>query len=181
MTDEHIVDGIFHARLTSKRESKSGIFLTIQLTPDDFSPALAQLRAGSLLKMGWQELVDVSVQPLEDSRGVTPPLTTVPRPQADKAGIPKPKKRFEDLPLIQQCVLRCEDVRFREFLSENHGVIYAHADKAHAAVSYVKFRLGVKSRSELSTNEEAAEKWRGIERDYQNWQTDQRYPAGARR
>lgn len=177
--DQFTVDGIFHARLTSKRESKSGIFLTIQLTPDDFSPALAQLRAGSLLKMGWQELLNVEVEPIEveNSYGGGAPLagTTVPRPQANEAGISKPKKRFEDYPLSAQCAMRCEDAEFSKFIMIKFGTMNM------SPTEFVRDYCHVDSRSAIVAGRFTGDRWLELEAIYQNYLTDQRHAESIRR
>lgn len=180
MTEEHVVDGIFHARLTSKRESKSGIFLTIQLTPDDFSPALAQLRAGSLLKMGWQELIDVSVQPLEDSPGVTTaPASSVPRPQANEAGTSKPKKRFEDYPLSAQCAMVCLEPEFSKFLGQNYSRRMMELN--YDVATFVRDYCGVATRGDIKAETAAAVNWGILVKKYETHKTSMRYAESVRR
>lgn len=96
----------------------------------------------------------------------------------------KPKRKFSELSLPEQCALRCEDGRFERFLYESRQVVFDtdatgyHPEMDTAA--FVRGILGVNSRAELSTNHDAANKWRSLEAEFQRWLTDQEY-ADVRR
>lgn len=60
-----MADGSFEARLSAKRESKRGIFITLEVQPDDLTEALSMLRVGSDLMIGWSEVINSEVEEIE--------------------------------------------------------------------------------------------------------------------
>lgn len=77
----------------------------------------------------------------------------------------KDRRRFTDLPPSQQAAIRCNETNFWRFASV--------ADDTEAA-EFVRKRCRVRSRSDLNTNAEAAERWNAIEGDYFAWQRGMR-------
>lgn len=74
-------------------------------------------------------------------------------PEMKKTG-----KRFDELPLSSQCAIRCTDHDFIKWLG--------HHDAANTT-AFIRMELGIDSRSELNTNEDAAKKWRDIDANYE--------------
>lgn len=185
MADEFTCDGIFESRISGKRESKAGIFITLEIAADDYSPTLSQLRVGTLLKVGYQEQVDTSVQPIDlkggdGNRGPagknsqehkTSGAEHTTQPQDVATPGARTRVAFKNLPLSQQCGIRCSDPEFEQFLRERRGP----GDRNSMVPDIVRAICGIKSRTELSTNAEAANKWRALEMQFQNFLTDQRY------
>ena len=150
-------EGSFEAKVSAKRETNAGIFLTLQIQPDDYKSELATLRVGSALMMGWAEVVDTKVQPI---------VVETPKPE-----VPKERRKFDTLPLSQQAAIRCGDNDFKLFMD---------ASTADDAAESVRERCGVKSRSEIVEGTPAGTEWIMLEDEYQSWLTTQRYGSLAR-
>ena len=60
-----MAEGAFESRVSAKRETKSGIFITLEVQPSDYSEALSMLRVGSAVQIGWAEIVDTTVHKIE--------------------------------------------------------------------------------------------------------------------
>lgn len=83
--------------------------------------------------------------------------------KAAPAPTEKPKQRFHDKPLSAQAGIRCDDPRFLVFLEETFGDTY------NGAVDFVRAHCGVGSRKELDTNNVAADDWKGLNAEYEQW------------
>ena len=157
---EFTCDGMFDAKVHAERKNKDGIFLTLLIHPNDYSPELAALNCGATLKVGWAEIVDTSVHEISMKNHA--------------AMTEKPKRAWADLSPAEQCGIRCGENDFWTFIHDRglrHG-----GDVA----SSVRFFCRVASRSELNANAEAAKRWGELESGYQSWLTDKRY-GDARR
>lgn len=75
------------------------------------------------------------------------------------------KRRFEELPLVQQAVLRCQEMDFREFLRNSNR----KAGNAEEAAEAVRIQCGVKSRADLLPDTQAGNRWLLIESAYRAW------------
>jgi hypothetical protein len=174
-----MAEGNFEARKIGMRQNKEGVIISLVVQPDDWSSALAMVPIGARLMIGWSEINDDETKKEEirtgDGSYVIPSDATVPRPRANEAGTSKDRRPFASLSLPEQCGIRCGDKDFIEFFDMT---IDRRLDEAIDQA--VRRYCVVTSRSELSTNHEAADKWRKLESEYQAWQNDQRY-AGARR
>lgn len=69
----------------------------------------------------------------------------------------KPRKRFDELPISQQCALTCADVGFQRWLN---------VSDEKAAAERVRIICMVESRSELDRNESAARLWAQINQTF---------------
>lgn len=91
------------------------------------------------------------------------------------------KRKFSDYSLPEQCGMRCGDPLFWKFLE--YCQPYKPEGKPWDAVfaaAAVRDICGISSRSELTTNHEAANKWRQLESSYQSWLVDQKYGESVR-
>jgi len=92
--------------------------------------------------------------------------------------VEKPKRKFKDLSLVEQCAIRCEDERMRQFLAAR---FHCFVRDDNEATETIRKYLGVSSRSELGKgNHDADNKWRALETQFQAWLLDERY-ADVRR
>lgn len=73
---------------------------------------------------------------------------------------PKARKQWHELPPASQSAIRCGEKAFHQFLKVSTDEEAAEA---------VRVRCGVKSRSELSTDEKAKDRWDHLDRTYQEW------------
>jgi hypothetical protein len=80
----------------------------------------------------------------------------------------KEKRSLSELPLSQQAALKCNDVSFRTFLAR--GCPEVKTFSLDMAVESVRSICGVKSRSELDTNPEAAAAWKRLTDEFWGWE-----------
>jgi hypothetical protein len=157
----------FEAIKYALRQSKDGVVVSFVVHPNDVQPALMSLPIGSRVMVGWQEIND-------DEKPVAENTATI----AAKPAENKQKRKFSDLSLPEQCALRCDDPRFERYLGDIWGPAFDE-NGGHVATT-VRALLRVKSRSELSTDHDAANRWRQIESNYQRWLTDETYKESVR-
>jgi hypothetical protein len=154
----------FEAIKYALRQSKDGVVVSFVVHPSDVSPALMALAVGARVQVEWAEIGD-------DEKPVVKP------PQA--AVTEKPKRKFHEMSLAQQCATRCKDIRFHEYLQERWPFVWEHENGNVAKI--VREELHVESRSELGKgNHDADNLWRELEADYQQWQTDRFYAESVR-
>lgn len=179
MSEEIFVsDGRLEAKVVSTTQNDKGWYVRLFLHPND-AAEVTKLRYGAVLDIRWREVLNVEVEPIEVENPQGAPLTpsTVPRPQADKAGtLPKPKQRFADMPLSQQCAMRCEDAEFKDWIySVKKGA------KAFDVAANVRSLCDVVSRSHFDRDPEIGGRWRKLNAEYEAWRTDQRHAESIRR
>lgn len=73
---------------------------------------------------------------------------------------PKMRKQWHELPPASQSAIRCGEKAFHQFLKVTTDT---------EAAEEVRLRCEVKSRSELSTDEKAKDRWDHLDRTYQEW------------
>lgn len=78
----------------------------------------------------------------------------------------KAKTDWSDMPPASQAFLRCQDIVFRKFLAETHGLKVSTEDDAAVTVREL---CGVQSRSELSVKHAARVAWHQIDAEFQAW------------
>ena len=102
-------------------------------------------------------------------------LQESPRKSAVKetGGVEKPKRKFNDLPLAQQCALLCDDADFINFLHCEYASTF---DAFGTVAQTVRHLLCVKSRSELGKgNHDADNRYRKLKAEFDGWDTDRKY------
>lgn len=184
MNERFVQDGKLEARVESTSQNAKGWFIRLLLHPSD-TEEVTKLRVGAVLDIRWREVLNVEVEPIE--------LASVAQGQKSSAksedlgstpsGSSKPRQRFADLPLSQQCAMRCQDGDFQSYVLGikrlRHSSLAAEDDEMTA--SAVRAYCGVESRAEIDTNAKAAAKWEELESMYQIYLLDKRYPAETRR
>jgi hypothetical protein len=175
--------GHFECKVERRSENAKGIFITLLINPADHDEALSQVRVGSALVMGWSEIVDTSVQPIEIARPDATPAGAVVAVTSGATGRRdgQPKRKFSDLSLPEQAGIRCNDVAFREFISlRDSGGVNAEPCVIPYAENFVRRECGVDSRAELAKFSDARNKWLGLEADYQSWLVSRQYADSVR-
>lgn len=167
-------EGNFECKISGKRESSNGIFITLQIQPDDYDSSLATLRVGSSLVIGWSEIIDSSVQkiyPIGSPEQVAA-QNTLNTAFRNTLGPANSKRKFEELSLSQQAALRCQDTDFQFYLSDTAH----HPPRTDwTAADEVRERCRVESRAEFDKNSRAGGAWLILEDQYQAWLTEKRY------
>jgi hypothetical protein len=132
---------------------------TIDVSPMDDNTEFHKVNtdvAVALLNLPQHENVGGAVDvPREVSP--TPPGTPAP---------PAPRKKWDELSETQQAGIRCAEATFWEFMG---------AANTHECAEKVRVECGVTSRSQLSTEDWAAELWMRLEARYQGYLAEQRY------
>lgn len=176
-----MTEGSFECRVSSKRESKAGIYLTLEISPDDYTADLATLRVGSLLIVGWSEIVNTAVEPIAAiAQSVERQPSKLDVESSNLSGRSKPPRPFSSLPLSQQAALRCSDETFREFVRVHVGLEQLPSEEV--AADFVRTKCHVTSRSQLDvlTYIVPRGEWRACEAKYQSWLTDRQYKDSRR-
>lgn len=119
--------------------------------------------------------------PLEQADNALTVLGGIPQPATERwvavarlNGIAKPepepkeKQKWEDLKLSMQAGIRCEEKAFQQFARETQRGAKDVRDE-RAAAEWLRWLLGIDSRSGLNDNPKAAERWRDLDRSYQAW------------
>lgn len=166
-------EGNFEAKLSARRETKDGIFLTLLINPADHDEALAMVRVGARLMIGWAEVIDTEVHKIDVP---TDAYVSSAAESGVKITTLKDRKRFEDLPLSQQAALRCQDAEFQSYLRSRTDEQFTEG----GAAIYVRNFCGVDSRSELDSDRVAGASWRSLESQYQAHLTTLRHGESVR-
>jgi len=89
-------------------------------------------------------------------------------PKASKEAPQKEKRRFDELPLPQQAALLGQDERFHRWVERPNGTGTWRIgnDPEAGAAQYIRTMCDIGSRAELTTNREAAEKFRILVQRY---------------
>lgn len=174
-------EGNFEARKIGMRQNKEGVIISFVVQPDDYEAALAMVPIGTRVMIAWAEIGDDEKRIENGVKSITAPSSngkTSDFESEDRGSTPrgaaKPKKRFEELSLVQQCAMRCEDSEFVTWFRQQTPPEWWEIANQDAA-SVMRNELGVSSRAELNTDIIAAKKWRNLERDFQVWRTTQQY------
>jgi len=163
-----MAEGNFECKVHARRETKEGAFITLLLNPADMTADLAMLRVGSSLVIGWAEIVDASVQPIE--LGQEPGRHPVPTPNGEREGLDsaptKDRRKFSDLPLSQQAAIRCQDADYQHWFG---------CSNAEDTAQKIRNFCGVLSRAEIMRGEKSGQEWMELESRYQAYLTDRMY------
>ncbi len=159
-------EGHAEAKVHRRLDNTAGIYITFLIHPQD-AASLDGLRIGDSVQLAWAEIVNTAVEKIElpDNRAAN---------VGDAQASPRerPKRAFKDLSYPEQAGILCQDSHFQNFIREKYYI--------GPACEYVRRYCCIDSRAELSTNHDAANKWRELEAKYQSWIADQRY-SDARR
>lgn len=79
------------------------------------------------------------------------------------------RRKWDELRPSQQAGIACNEPEFWEFLTEVHDNFTSDANKAAA---FVRWKCGVRSRSEFDTDEAAASRWNTLHGEYLRWRAD---------
>jgi hypothetical protein len=93
------------------------------------------------------------------------------RQPADKSA-DEPARREAAKDFAAEAAMKCQDPAFRVFLEERHGLERPLTPERVA--QKVRSLLGVVSRAELNTNDEAAKRWKALRGDFDAWKRSER-------
>ncbi len=177
-------EGHFECKVERRSENAKGIFLTLLINPADHDEALSQVRVGAAMQVGWAEIVDASVQPIEFPQSGGGERTSSHQGEKGAASDPAPvaaprsKRAFSELDLVTQCGIRCGDAQFAMFVAEVYPERFGRSRGDIAA--FVRSYCEVKSRADLATDSVAAAKWKTLDRRFEAWQVSRQYQESVR-
>jgi hypothetical protein len=193
----HAVANHFEAKKHAYRQTQDGVVISFVVHPNDVSAEMAMAPLGMRYMVAFAEIGDDEVPVAQRIEHKVPDLGAVGSTPAGNAsdpvaqrieqrnstpnvegsnpsGVAKSKTAFKDMPLPQQAGIRCSDALFCRFIAECLSEPGKQCAVQHAE-EFVRGYCGVDSRSDLSTNHEAANKWRKLESHYQSWLADRQY------
>lgn len=155
--------GTFESLKCAMRQSRDGVVISLVIHPSDVTAELMSLPIGARMAVKWATIEDEQASTLPVAPGTE---TAAPQSGEGTAAPPKPRRPFHELPLSQQCAIRCGDERFWDWLDAEyfHGIKITSAKTCAEAVRSI---LGISSRSELNCDGMDAQAWRNIEAAYQ--------------
>lgn len=157
----------FEAKLHGFRRTQDGVVISYVVHPEDVSASMATAILGTRYMIAFSEIGD-DEKPIS-VREISPQTT----PFIEKVIC----KQFGELPLSQQSALRCNDTEFQHFLNDTKQ---GHKNPDWTPAAEVRFRCDVESRSEFDSNYDKGLMWRGIEEQFQAWNTDRKYGSSKR-
>jgi hypothetical protein len=83
---------------------------------------------------------------------------------SDKPTVAKERKRWAELPIVQQCAMRCEEESFCTYLRDQYPATFCGD-----AAATVRMICKVESRSALATDALAATRWRTLDNNFWQW------------
>ena len=124
----------FEAIKIAWRQSKDGFVLTLSIHPDDVNVDLANSRIGTRYQVALVEIADTG-EPV--------------------AG----KEMSEGAHAVAVAAALCRNERFWQWLASSEGLFI---DNEAEAAEWLREELGIASRADLKTNQDAREKFNGI-------------------
>lgn len=169
-------DGHFEAKKHAYRQTQDGVVISFVVHPSDISEAMAMAALGTRFMVAFAEIGDDEKPKGGDAntRG-NDPLKTPPQDEHVATPGARLRRPFKELSLPEQAGMRCQDLLFREFITTRDL-----GWKFEDAADFVRQYCGVKSRAELSTDRDAANRWRALESDYQSWVATHQYANSIR-
>lgn len=152
----------FEAKKHAYRQTQDGVVISFVCHPNDVAKMLTLAPLGTRYMVAVEEIGDDEKPPVIDTR-----------PSAEKP-IEKARRKFEALPLSQQCAIMCDDKAFAKWVCAL-GRDAHNPENPEVVAEVTRSYLGVKSRSELDTDKAAAGNWLSLFASYQRQVTDQRY------
>jgi hypothetical protein len=95
----------------------------------------------------------------------------VARLDPEKAEPEKRQRAWAELTPTAQAAIRCDDPEFHRFLSQRYGDWNPRLRRStETAAVFIRERCGVKSRADITGNEQATAAWRGLDVEFLDWQ-----------
>lgn len=108
------------------------------------------------------------------SFGTPDPATGVPvgfarmdvaRVANDERGGKKPRRKWEEMDVVTQCAMRCEETAFARFIDET----FDFSGREMSIEDKVRSLLKIGSRREIATNDRAKARWIEIDEAFMHW------------
>ena len=139
------------AKKDSLRQNQDGTWkLVLTVAPDGLPDPIMKAPPGVRYRVFFVEVGD-NEEPIKHA----------------PAASDKPRKPFKDYSLSQQAGMRCQDMKFHEFIASAFSWKIYSTDEA---ANFVRVHCGgIKSRTELETDQLAAACWRDLNAEYEQW------------
>lgn len=162
----------FEAKKHAYRQTQDGVVISFVVHPNDVNTEIAMAALGTRFMVAIAEIGD-------DEKPVAPVAQQEEQPACGREtlvqvqpGSPKSKRRFDELPLSQQCAMTCEDRRFADYIGvSEHG---------NPAAQWVREYCAVESRAELDKDARAAGVWRILYDGFQQYLIDLQFAGSVR-
>ncbi len=169
--------GHFEAIKYALRQSKDGYVVSFVVHPDDVPDDLSKSKIGTRYMVAFAEIGDDD-KPAPVAQRLEPSAHNGLAAGSNPAGRTKERKPFTSLPLSQQAALRCQDKRFQEWLiSTTPGLTGCDIQ---GAADIVRGKCGIHSRSQLDTDNRAAERWKSLDESFSRYEVTMPYAGMAR-
>ncbi len=153
----------FECKKDALQQRQSGDWkISFTVAGTDMDERITRAAMGSRFMAVLVEIGDDEL-PVHQPAKETQKTSTEPRPPAPRAVA---KRDWRDLSPAEQAGIRCNEPTFRAFLDEECGFVVAEVD--HAAV-VVRQLCRVESRRELNTSQDARQRWRSLDDQFQAW------------
>lgn len=167
----------FEAKKDGLRQTQAGEW-KLTLTVLDLPAWLMSARMGTRLMAALVELADdetpiahdvpaPNARPQETERSLSAGAALAREPKSDAA-----RERFKMLgepeQMVAKCAMLCGDRQFRLWLHKG-SLDGGYFDTAEEAAGEVRRRCGIRSRSQLASAPDAAERWKRMLTDYDVW------------
>lgn len=148
------------AKKISYRQSKDGIVVSFLVHHAEMPDKLAVADLGTSYMLALVEIDD----------------NDQPKAAQERALAPVPEPLPARVAAVQRAGYLCKDKRFQQFLKEEFAGGWKLFDgrsvtgmDEETAIKFVRWRCGVKSRSEIKDNTEAHARWQELDAAYQAW------------
>lgn len=135
----------FEGLKVALKQDANGYMLTVKIHPDEIPEALLRDFVGARYQIVMVRLDD-NDQPMQ-------------RPQ---------RTQVRNHTLSNKAAILCKDTNFQKFLVES-GLAWDVSERA--AASFIKETCSVESRSQLDSNDEAAETFKQIAKEFDEWKS----------
>jgi hypothetical protein len=162
------------ARKIGYRQSKEGMVVSFAIHPDEMPDSLAVACLGARYMLALVEIGD-DEEPVTHAASEMPRETRVEKAPSDAridTNNSAARERFRALgkpeQMVTKCAMLCGTAQFRLWL-HNTTLDGDFFDTEEEAAIEVRYRCGIKSRSELASNDRAAAIWQQMVTDYDVW------------
>jgi hypothetical protein len=156
------MQGHFEAKKHAIRQTQDGWVVSFVVHPKDMTPEFAAAPLGTILMIGYAE---VGESPLPEP-ALAPPAKPVKAPDSTKSE--RGKERYAQADDMERARTRasllCKDMAFRRWIVRDiPEIAVASTDMA---VDILRDEIGVKSRSEIASDERAYQAFLALETEY---------------
>lgn len=145
------------AKLHGFRRTADGVVVSFVLHPAEVPPVLALDPLGTRYMLAFVAIAD-------DEQPLAPSVLDASALGPDQPGCGRKTRRsWHMISPSERAAILCADAKFREWISDNFSLAILDAEDA---ADWLRDHLGIKSRSELTTNDAACRAYEAIDQAY---------------